>query len=270
MTAALAFTDASVVLGRRTVVSKMSLTIERGSLTALVGPNGAGKTSLLRAAARLLPLQQGLVQVFGKELSQWTRRDLARTVALVPQFPTFPPLFDVRALVALGRTPHLRLFASESARDAAVIERALVEADLAGVHERSLAQLSGGERQRVALGRALAQEPRVLLLDEPTSNLDLRYQASTLALARRMADESGLACLLVMHDLTLAAQFCDQVALLAGGELAARGSPGEVLGDAQLTVAFETALTTIAHPEAGTPVVVHSAKGRKEWRRRDW
>jgi iron complex transport system ATP-binding protein len=251
-----------VELGGRDVVDRVSLSVGRGSVCGLLGPNGAGKTTLLRAMAGLTAVRAGCIRIQGRELSSWRRADLARELALLPQAPTLPPLFDVRSVVALGRTPYLGWFASERGADVRAIDAAMREAEVARFAARPVGELSGGEQRRVALARALAQETSILLLDEPTSSLDLRYQASTLALVRRLASERGLSALVVLHDLTLAGQFCDQVVLMAGGEVAAAGPPGEVLESSLLTAAFETPLTAMPHPFFGTPVVVHG-RGRQ-------
>jgi iron complex transport system ATP-binding protein len=262
VTGAIQVRDAVVALGPRTVIDGVSFEVEEGSVFGLLGPNGAGKTTLLRAVAGLLRLSSGGIFVQCRALAAWRRADLARQLALLPQSPTLPPLFDVRSVVALGRTPYLGWLAAERRDDTRAIAAALREADVEEFAARPVGQLSGGEQRRVALARALAQETPVLLLDEPTSSLDLRYQASTLALVRRLARERGLTALVVLHDLTLASQFCDRVALMADGRLLAAGTPGEVFEPATLSAAFGTPLTALSHPTFGTPVIVHAGPER--------
>jgi iron complex transport system ATP-binding protein len=256
----LEFSHVSLELGGRRVVADFSLAVRPGVVTGLVGPNGAGKSTIVRAGAGIIRPECGAISLDGRALGRWKPRDLARELALVPQAPVLPPLFPVRSVVALGRTPHLGFLASEGAHDWAVVDAAMAEAGIADLAERNAGELSGGERQRVALARALAQEPRVLLLDEPTLNLDPRYQASTLGLARKLAHDRGVACLAVLHDLTLAGQFCDQVVLLAEGRTVASGTPCEVFDGPGLSAVYGTPLAALRHPETGTPVIVHMSE----------
>lgn len=248
----------SVDLGGRRVVDDFALALEPGDLVALVGPNGAGKSTALRAAAGLVKPASGTVKVNGVAIGDWRAGDLARKLAVVTQAPTMPPLFSVRAMVALGRTPYLGLFGHETSQDWAIVDEALRRAGIDDLANRRVGELSGGERQRVAIARALAQEPAVLLLDEPTASLDLRYQDSTLSLLREMAVGSGLACLIVLHDLALAGQFCDRVVLMSHGRIVAAGTPEQVLEPDLLAEVYETPLRALIHPETGRPVIVHA------------
>lgn len=256
----------SVELGGRRVVDGFSLALRPGDIVALVGPNGAGKSTALRAAAGLVKPIAGTVHVDGVPISGWRPGDLAKKLAVVAQAPTMPPLYGVRAMVALGRTPYLSLFGHETARDWAIVDESMRRAGITELAGRRVGELSGGERQRVAIARALAQEPELLLLDEPTASLDLRYQDSTLSLVREMAEESGLACLIVLHDLGLAGQFCDRVVLMSEGRVVAAGTPAEVLDPELLAEVYMTPLRALAHPETGRPVIVHA--GPREERRR--
>lgn len=258
MSARLILDCVSVELGNRSVLDGFSLAVDRGVVTALVGPNGAGKSTAVRVAAGLLKPVAGNVMLDGRPLDRWQRRDLARTLALVPQFPALPPLYPVRNVVALGRTPYIGLLGGETRHDWDVVDACLAETGITDLAARRAGELSGGERQRVAIARALAQEPSVLLLDEPTSNLDLRFQGSVLGLLRRLARDRDLACLVVLHDLGLAGQFCDTVVLMAEGKLVAAGSPGEVLRGDRLSAVYGTGLRVFAHPETGAPLVVHA------------
>jgi iron complex transport system ATP-binding protein len=254
----LVFDRLSVRLGDRLVVEEMTLSVAEGRVTALVGPNGAGKSTAVKAAAGLLRPAAGDVRVDGRSVAAWRPGDFARRVAYVAQSPTLPALFTVRDVVALGRTPHIPFLGVEGAHDRAVIETALAETGIAGLASRRVGELSGGERQRVALARALAQEPRILLLDEPTAALDLRYQATIFALARELAEARRIACLAVIHDISLASQFCDHIAVMHAGRIVAAGPPPEVFQPALLSKVYATPLAVIAHPESGRPIVVHS------------
>ncbi|MFN8507354.1 MAG: ABC transporter ATP-binding protein [Dehalococcoidia bacterium] len=258
MNATLELRDVSVRLGRTPVLRGCSFAVGAGEVVALAGPNGAGKSTALRTAAGLLEPGDGTVLLDGRPLGEWHRRERAARIAYLPQFPTLPPLFSVRDAVAMGRAPYIPMLGHEREADRAAAARALGRAGLAALAERPVDELSGGERQRVALARAFAQEPALLLLDEPTANLDLRYQRAILGTLRADAEASGLGCLVVIHDLALAAQFCHRLILLDEGRVAADGPPREVLAAPLLSRLYGTALETLAHPVTGVPLVVHA------------
>jgi iron complex transport system ATP-binding protein len=207
----------------------VSLAVRAGEFHALLGPNGSGKTTLLRAALGLVPPVEGRAEILGRPASDWSRRDLARVVGVVPQREEnlFPQ--RVRETVLLGRYPHLSLFGGVRAADRAAVERALVACDAVDLADRWLWTLSGGEYQRVRLARALAQEPQLLVLDEPTASLDLRHEMELFELVRELVDTQGLAALMITHHVNLAARFADQVLILADGRALARGAPADVL-----------------------------------------
>jgi iron complex transport system ATP-binding protein len=261
MTALLAFDDVEVRLGKRAVVQGVTFSLNPGEVLAICGPNGAGKSTLVRAAAGLVATERGSVSLGGKPLSAVRPAERARHVAYVAQQPSVPETFLVRDLVALGRIPHMPLLGIESSADRLAIERAMARAGVSEFAARPLGRLSGGERQRVSIARALAQEPRILLLDEPTSNLDLRYQASILALVQRLASDEGLAAIVVLHDLSLAALFCHRLLLLSEGRVVRQGAPASVLAEELLSGTYGTPLRVLAHPENGTPLVTHSLRG---------
>jgi iron complex transport system ATP-binding protein len=214
---------------RRDVLSDVDLTLLRGDLIALVGTNGSGKTTLLRLLTGILQPGSGEVRFDDRPLSDWRRVDLARRVAVLPQQMDLPVGFRVTELVEMGRAPHARrLFASTEADERAVA-RALADADALDLADRFAEDLSGGERQRLLVAMALAQEPDLLLLDEPTLHLDLAHQVALLAAIRRLRDQRGLTVLAVLHDLNLAAAFAPRVAVLDEGRVVADGPPTEVL-----------------------------------------
>ena len=264
MTPRLALQGVSAGYGARVVLSAFDLNLQAGEVVALVGPNGAGKSTALKVAAGLLKPTEGSVEVDGRDVTAWSRRELAQRLAVVPQTPTTPPLMSSQAYVALGRTPYISFLGSESSADWLAVRRALDTAGAADLAERQVDELSGGERQRVVIARALAQEPSVLLLDEPTANLDLRYQDAVLSLVRSRAREAGLACLLVLHDLTLASQFADRICLLSWGRTVVLGPPAEVMDAARLSRVYETPLAVLPHPESGVPIVVHAGSLQEE------
>jgi iron complex transport system ATP-binding protein len=218
----------TVVLGGRVVVDEIDLTVDEGEWLALIGPNGAGKTTLLRAIARLIPFA-GSIALQDRLTKAMPRAELSRLVAVVPQDPTTPPWMTVGEYVLLGRTPHLGRLAKEGARDREAAARALARLDLLGYSERRLGTLSGGEKQRAVVARALAQEARIVLLDEPTAALDIGHQQQALELLDVLRTESGLTLIAAMHDLTVAAHYADRMVLLDTGRVAADGPPHEVL-----------------------------------------
>jgi iron complex transport system ATP-binding protein len=215
--------------GRREVLRGVDLALGRGELVALLGTNGSGKTTLLRTFAGTLSPDGGTVSFDGRAVGTWRRDALARRVAVLPQQLELPAGFRVAELVAMGRAPHARRLFASSAEDERAVARALIDADAADLADRPAEELSGGERQRLLVAMALAQEPDLLLLDEPTLHLDLAHQVALLTAIRRLRDQRGLTVLAVLHDLNLAAAFAPRVAVLDEGRVVADGSPGEVL-----------------------------------------
>ncbi len=228
--------------------------IEHGRWLGLIGANGAGKTSLLKALARLVDFE-GVIHVEGHVTSELSRREFAQLVAYVPQKPEFPPEMRAIDYVALGRLPHLGYFGAEGPNDRDRSLDLLERLSLSSMATRQLATLSGGELQRLVLARALAQEAPVLLLDEPTSALDLGRRVEALELVDELRIERGLTVISAMHDLTLAAQFADQLALLASGALVATGSAEEVLQERSLDFHFGTRVR-ILRTDDGELIVV--------------
>jgi iron complex transport system ATP-binding protein len=210
----------SVELGGRNVVQDVDLAVARGEWLALIGPNGGGKTTLLRAIARLVRFT-GSIWLAGRSTTSMSRAELSRLLALVPQDPSTPPWMTVGEYVLLGRTPHLGPLAKEGRRDR----------DLVGYRDRLLGTLSGGEKQRVVVARALAQDARVVLLDEPTAALDIGHQQQALELLDLLRQESDLTLVAAMHDLTLAAQYANRMVLLDDGRVVAGGPPFEILSE---------------------------------------
>ena len=206
----------------------VTLAVGRGVVQAVIGPNGSGKTTLVRVALGVRAPREGTAAVLGKPVASWSRRALARTVGVVAQREEalFPQ--RVRNTVALGRYPHLSPWRAPGSEDEAAVTRALERCDLTALADRWVATLSGGEYQRVRIARALAQEPRLLVLDEPTTSLDLRHEMELFGLARTLADDGGLGVLLITHHVNLAARFADRILLLAQGRAVAEGGP-EVL-----------------------------------------
>jgi cobalamin transport system ATP-binding protein len=227
----------SVELGRKLVLDAVDADVSAGEWIALIGPNGAGKSTLLRAVAGLVTYH-GSVVLDGVEVSRLGRRELARRLAFVPQAPLLPPGMRVREYVLLGRTPHIGSFAHEGQRDLEAAQHALDRLDLGELADRPLATLSGGEQQRTVLARALAQEAPFLLLDEPTSSLDIGRQQQVFELVATLRERGDLTVLSAMHDLTLAGQYADRLLLLSQGVLVAAGPPAEIATEAHVAAHY--------------------------------
>ena len=234
----------SVRFGARPAVDAVTASVRRGEWVGLIGANGAGKTTLLRAVAGLVD-HEGEVRIGGKPTVAMTRRERGRSLAYVPQSPELPVDMSVFDYALLGRTPHIGYLAVESGEDVAHCARLLERIGLAELASRRLSTLSGGERQRVVLARALAQEAPVLLMDEPTSALDLAHRVEALEIVDELRREWGLTVVSALHDLTLAGQFADRLLLMAGGSVAALGTPAEVLDEVVLERAFGCAVRII-------------------------
>ena len=246
-----------VELGGQAILRDVEVTVRRGEVVGLVGPNGAGKSTLLRVVTGMLRPSAGAVAIEGDALGTLARRELAMRVAVVQQLPEAPPTMRVRDLVLLGRHPHLGLLARESRHDFDVVAEAMRRAGCDRFADRELGSLSGGERRRAFIARALAQEATLLLLDEPTSNLDAHAQVEILELVADLA-AGGSGVLLIVHDLTLAAAYCDRVVLLDRGEVVAEGPPSEVVTSEHVQRVYGRGVTVLAHPVSGAPVVIPS------------
>jgi iron complex transport system ATP-binding protein len=244
--------DVSVRLGATEALKDFSLAVETGEWVALIGPNGAGKTTALRALCGLVAYS-GEITIDGVDIRSLGRRNLARQVAFVPQIPETPPELTVAEYVLLGRTPYLAYFGTEGREDRLAAERALERLELRELAARSLGSLSGGELQRAVLARALAQEAPILLLDEPTTALDLGRQQQALELVHALRD-GGLTIVTTMHDLTLAGQYADRLVLLDRGQTVADGPPHEVLSELNVA-SFYGANVRVVHDEGGVFVL---------------
>jgi iron complex transport system ATP-binding protein len=234
----------TVKLGGRRVVDSVDLDVSQGEWVAVIGPNGAGKTTLLRAVAGLVPFS-GSIVLGGRAADELKRSEISRLLAVVPQEPSTPPWMTVGEYVLMGRTPHLGPLAREGVRDREAAGRALARLDLVGYEERRLGTLSGGEKQRVVVARALAQEARIVLLDEPTAALDIGHQQQALELLDLLRADSGLTLVAAMHDLTLAAQYADRMVLLDAGRIVAEGAPTEVLTEALIASHYGASIDVV-------------------------
>ena len=256
---AIGLAGVTVTLGGREIVDHVDLEIAEGEWVALIGPNGAGKTTLLRAITGLVPFE-GTVELHDRPTADMHRREVARAIALVPQEPSTPSWMTVGEYVLLGRTPHLGALAREGAGDLHAVARALRRLDLLGFQDRLLGTLSGGERQRAVVARALAQEARIVILDEPTAALDIGHQQQALELLDELRGESELTLVAAMHDLTLAAQYADRMVLLDAGRIAADGSPADVLTEDRIAEHYAASIEVV--DVAGRIAIVPSRPSR--------
>ncbi len=252
---ALAVRHATLGYGSTPVALDLDLAIEPGSLTMIIGPNGCGKSTALRAMARLLAPSTGAVLLDGRDVRELRTRDLARRLGLLPQQPTAPEGMRVAELVARGRHPHQGLLRQWSTADEAAVADALARTGTADLSTRLVDELSGGQRQRVWIAMVLAQQTPVLLLDEPTTFLDLTHQLEVLRLLRGLAAE-GRTIAAVVHDLSHACRFATNLIALRDGAVVASGSPGEVVTADLVREVFDVDAVVVPDPVAGTPLVI--------------
>ena len=246
------------------IVADLDLDVPAGRVTAIIGANGCGKSTLLRGLTRQLAPRAGSIEVLGRDAARVSARDYARTVALLPQHPVAPEGMTVAQLVARGRHPHRGLLGGRSAGDDAAIASALERTDLVELAEREAGTLSGGQRQRAWLALVLAQQTPVVLLDEPTSYLDLSHQVEVLDLVRALPDPRGggrATVVAVLHELNLAARSADHIVAMAAGRVVAQGTPGEVIVPEVLTEVFGLDADVVADPLLGHPVVLPRGNG---------
>lgn len=235
--------------GKTLIVKAVNLALERGEWLSLLGANGSGKSTLLRLMSRILLPQQGVVLLDGKAIHHQPIQAVARQLAILPQQQTVPPGLTVYQLVSLGRAPYQNWWEWElDATGKEKVEIAMAETGIISFRNRPVAELSGGEKQRVFLALALAQNPKVLLLDEPTTYLDIHYQLQLLDLLKSLNQKQNLAIITVLHDINLAARYSDRLALLRRGELLAVGTPEDILTPANLRSAFEVEVTILETP----------------------
>ncbi|MBI2866621.1 MAG: heme ABC transporter ATP-binding protein [Chloroflexi bacterium] len=240
----------------RAVLDDVSLEVLPGEMVALLGPNGSGKTTLLKVILGLLRPKQGRVFLDGHPVTELSRKHIAQQVAVVPQQFHMPFAFTVEEVVMLGRTPHLRPLVEEGPGDRAWVRAALEISGLGPLAGRPFNELSGGERQKVVMALALAQQPRVLLLDEPVAHLDIRHQAEALEVVQRLNREQGITVVAAMHDLNLACLYFDRLLLLHKGQVFADGTPGQVITTENLEGVFGARVEVVPHPSAPVPCVV--------------
>ena len=248
--------DLQLAYGDNVVVDGLDLDVFDGTVTAVIGPNGCGKSTLLRALGRLMPTKRGHVLLDGKRIDKLPTREVAKILGVLPQAPIAPEGLTVADLIARGRHPHQAWYRQWSSDDEAAVAEALGWTGLTELAERTVDELSGGQRQRAWISMALAQGTDLLLLDEPTTFLDLAHQVDVLDLVERLHTEAGRTVVMVLHDLNMAARYAQRLVAMRAGRIIAEGPPVEVLTEPLLREVFELDAQVLTDPVAGTPLIV--------------
>ncbi|MEE4425191.1 MULTISPECIES: ABC transporter ATP-binding protein [Streptomyces] len=260
--ARLAARELTLAYEDRTVVDGLDLDVPHGAVTVVVGPNACGKSTLLRALGRLLRPRGGAVLLDGTDLARIPTKRIARSLGLLPQSPVAPEAITVADLVARGRQPHQRWWQQWSADDERAVGEAMARTDVAELADRPVDELSGGQRQRVWIAMALAQETDLLLLDEPTTYLDIAHQVEVLDLVRQLNQERGRTVVAVLHDLNQAARYADHLVAMKAGRIVAQGRPAEIVTAELVDEVFGLAAVVVPDPVTGSPLVVPGRPGQ--------
>lgn len=256
-------TDLRLAYDQRVIVDGLSVDVPDGAITAIVGANACGKSTLLRALARLLKPQRGRVLLDGQEIHSIKTKEVARRLGLLPQSPIAPEGITVGDLVARGRSPHQKLLQQWSESDEDAVVNALAVTNTLDLADRAVDELSGGQRQRVWIAMALAQETPILLLDEPTTFLDIAHQIEVLDLVADLNDRRGATVVMVLHDLNHACRYADHVIAMSGGAIVASGAPAEVITAEVVREVFGLECIVVDDPVSATPMVVPAARARR-------
>ncbi|MDD5510218.1 MAG: ABC transporter ATP-binding protein [Dehalococcoidales bacterium] len=251
----------TLAYGRNVVVRDLAFRVVPGEMVGLIGPNGSGKSTVVRALSRVISPVSGRVLVGGRDVQEISRGELACLLGVVPQIAILPGTFTAFEIVLMGRNPHLGFLQHEGIRDMEVAWRAMEMTGTQAFAQRRINELSGGEIQRVVIARVLAQEPKSVLLDEPTASLDISHQVAILDLIKGLCREYRLTVVIVLHDLNLAAQYCDRLILMKEGRLHAQGTPDEVINPRNIKEVYGAEDCVYPHPAGGAPVVLPRAGG---------
>ena len=241
--------------GEQWVLRDVTFEVREGEVLGIIGPNGAGKTTLLKILDGILTPREGHVWLRDRDISQTGREAVAKEIGVVPQDYSMYFPFSVEEIVLMGRTPHLGLLRFEGQKDFAIARRAMEMTDITEFSRRGMGELSGGERQRVLIARAVAQEPQILLLDEPTTYLDIKHQVALFQLMKMLHEKENLTVIVVTQDINMAAQYCDRVLLLKNGRFFSMGSPCEIITTENIQKVYETDVLVDPHPRTGLPRV---------------
>ncbi|MFC4301855.1 heme ABC transporter ATP-binding protein [Cohnella boryungensis] len=248
-------------IGGREVLRQIDLRVEAGDFFGIIGPNGSGKSTLLKLLSGIESPASGEVLLEGKAIREYSRKETARRIAVLQQEALPAVGYTVREVVEMGRFPYQRWLGGEASDPEPVIRRVMEQLELQGLASRLVGELSGGERQRVALAKTMVQEPRVLMLDEPTTYLDIGFQVQMMDYVQSWRREYGLTVVAVLHDLNLAAQYCDRLLVLHEGQATASGAPGEVLTSGLVQQVYGTEPIVLDHPDSGVPQIL--LRGRR-------
>jgi iron complex transport system ATP-binding protein len=256
--------NVSLGYDHRAILHDVTMKAEPGQILGLVGPNGSGKSTLLKGMARVVDLFSGRILIDGRNIRTIKRDELAQLVATVPQSPALPGAFTAFEVVLMGRTPHLGLLRYEGGKDLAIAWQAMGATHTQCFAERRVGELSGGERQRLVIARALTQQPRAMLLDEPTANLDINHQVEILNLVKSLCLEQSLTVIIAIHDLNLAAQYCDWVVMLNSGRVHAEGTPLDIVTAPNIKKVYGAEVCVYPHPINKLPTTIITAGGSHE------
>jgi len=253
--------DVVLSYGSKRVVDDFDFAVPKGKVTAVIGPNGSGKSTCLRGLARVLRPTKGVVLLNGRDIHSQSTKVVAKQIGLLPQGPTTPSGVTILDLVRRGRYPHQRLFDQWSAEDEVAVRKALVVTGLDGASDEYVDHLSGGQRQRAWIAMALAQETDLMLLDEPTTHLDIAHQVEVLDLLRHLNRTEGRTVVMVLHDINQGCRYADHVVAMNGGRIVSQGPPGEVVNSQMMEEVFGLAAVVIPDPVTGTPLCIPGVVG---------
>jgi len=255
--------NAALGYGRTVVLRDLSFQVRPGEMVGLIGPNGCGKSTIIRALSRIIAPQSGKVLLGGQDVTKISRIKLARLLGVVPQLPILPSAFTAFEIVLMGRNPHLGLFQYEGPKELAITWQAMEKTGTQSLASRRVSELSGGEIQGLLIARVLAQETEAILLDEPTANLDIGRQIEILGLLKNLCRQDNLMVLAALHDLNLAAQYCDRLILIYSGRIHAEGTPKEVITAENVAEVYGAENCVYTHPTNGLPCVLLNASNGK-------
>jgi iron complex transport system ATP-binding protein len=250
--------------GRKQVVYDVNFEVKPGEIVGIVGPNGCGKSTIIKSLARIIKPTSGTIFLNDEDISKIPRVKLSRLVGVVPQMPLLPSAFNVFEIVLMGRNPHLGLLQYESKKDAAIAWKAMEDTSIQHLANRRIGQLSGGEIQSIVIARVLAQKTKVILLDEPTANLDIGRQIEILDLIKGLCKKDNLTVAIAMHELNLAAQYCNRLVLINNGRIQYQGKPKDVITEENIIEVYGSGSYIDSHPLSGLPVVLPTAGSSKK------